>query len=494
MSEYLTKLSQCDEKRDYTWYSQMYMDITQYSWKVLDNPDYPREKYYHMGKLFNCLINQKNTYPTKHEISKIRQGLYVPDSHFLDVSGYQSWDLERLIREFNKWQGHVDVGKQITSEEFVDYPLAIDMDPDGSMSIQEASPYCNESLKDKRWYRKSYNMLDRLYWAIINDRIDSDKGYRAILFLLNCMVNGKNEKPSFSDLDNIELILTGRDNTSDFTTKSRLNETQIEDLIRIFRKSKREYYTPTYGINPTEQQHHTPTHSYTPTPTLTHSYTPTPTLTHSYTPTYEQNSTKHHHHTHTLSSNTPRVHARSVGATAIHAPAVHAPEDDEFAFLQEHLNRQQIKNKPWEDLPVPDIQAEYTNGTYVIQSRKIQPTDGNKIKYQRIYLDLKNMCKPSYKRNSDWYREMFHIIQQLKVLFLNAIHKKMYMRLIGIAFNCMVREDSSDLWKDYKNIQPLHEMLKSSEFKNKSRFHNNDLYKLQMIYHDFIVFYIQNSR
>ena len=57
MSEYLTKLSQCDEKRNFRWYSQMYMDITQYSWKVLDNPDYPREKYYNMGKLFNCLIN-----------------------------------------------------------------------------------------------------------------------------------------------------------------------------------------------------------------------------------------------------------------------------------------------------------------------------------------------------------------------------------------------------------------------------------------------------
>ena len=150
MSEYLIKLSQCNDKRDFFWYSDMYMNIMQYSVNILENPAYPREKYYHMGKLFNCLINQKNTYPTKHEISKIRQGLYVPDSHFLDVSGYQSWDLERLIREFNKWQGHVDVGKQITSEEY-----KIDL-----ASLNQQYSIVNDQVVTVDWYSKMNEIVD----------------------------------------------------------------------------------------------------------------------------------------------------------------------------------------------------------------------------------------------------------------------------------------------------------------------------------------------
>ena len=445
MSEYLIKLSQCNDKRDFFWYSDMYMNIMQYSVNILENPAYPREKYYNMGKLFNCLVNQKNTYPTKTDVLNIRQGLYVPDSHFADVSQYKPIDFERLIRVFNKWQGHTDYSNMITREQFIDYPVSITMDPDGSMSIQEASPYCNELLKDKKWYRKSYNMLDRINWAIVKDRIDSDKGHRAILFLLNCMVNGKNEKPSFSDLDNMELILTGRDITSDFIRKSRLNDTEIDNLSRIFRKSKRGYYTPTYGIDPIKQQHHINTFSDT------------------LTPTYTQDSTEQRHHTHTHTHN-------------------HTPE----------VNVQEIINKSW-DLPLPNIQAEYINGNYVIQSRKNQPTDGNKIKYRRIYLDLDNMCKTSFKRDHDWYSVMFDIIQQLKVLFLNATNKKMYITLIGIAFNCMVRHDSSNLFKDFMSIRPILQMLMSSEFKDKSGFNNNNLLELQKIFLYFVKFYFENE-
>ena len=107
------------------------------------------------------------------------------------------------------------------------------------------------------------------------------------------------------------------------------------------------------------------------------------------------------------------------------------------------------------------------------------------------YLDLKNMCKSSFKRDSEWYSVMFNIIQQLKVLYLNGRNKELYMKMIGIAFNCMVRHDSSDLLKDYMNIRPLLPILMSSEFKNKSGFSNSSLNELQTIYLHFIVFYIQ---
>ena len=518
MSKYLTKLSKCNDNRDFKWYSDMLDDIKQYNFEIINKSAYPREKYYIMGKLFNCLVNRKNEYPSRLEVLNIRQKLYHPNPEFFRESQYKSFDFKRLIIIFNKWQGHTNFD-MIEANELTDYPSSITMDPDGSMNIVEESPYCNDSLKDSLWYKKSYNMLDRIYWAIINERIDSDKGNRAIMFLLNCMVNGKNEKPSRSDINNIELTFSNNDKISYFKNKSQLNETQFQLLKSIFTNTKMYYYIEN---DLTEQRHGTHIPANVPSqrnidipdmhalPTMRNIDIPTmrnvasqrnidipdmhalPTMRNIDIPTMRNVASQRNIDIHAnipaqrnidIHANIPAHIQRSIEMHEIQAnilaqrniPAYRHKRPDPYE-----------KNKPWNLLPKPntDMQPEYRNGEYIVQFQKNKPTEKESIKYIRLYMDLEQLCIPSFTRDENWYYAMFALIDELYKLYRTANNKGLFMLMTGIAFNSMVRDDSSHLTKD--NIQQLKHMLFNHEFQSKSRLDDARYNQLKWIYTEYM--------
>ena len=115
--------------------------------------------------------------------------------------------------------------------------------------------------------------------------------------------------------------------------------------------------------------------------------------------------------------------------------------------------------------------------------------------YWNIRIDIDNMCNESFERDPDWYNTMFDIIENLYALFQSSNdidNKKLFMKAIGMAYSCMVNNDTKDLLSKVHNklILGIFNTLNNHYFSNKSKLSEQEIYRLIHIYKRFIVFSI----
>ena len=117
-------------------------------------------------------------------------------------------------------------------------------------------------------------------------------------------------------------------------------------------------------------------------------------------------------------------------------------------------------------------------------------------RYFNIRSDIEQMCNESFERDTDWYYTMFDIIEHLQEQFQasgNKDNRKLYMKAIGMAYSCMVNNDTRDLLEHYKLIEGIFHKLNNPHFKTKSRLGDKEIHKLIYIYKQFVTFYVMLS-